>query len=346
MFNQCPTLADLDDPFPFLACYAYGYRCGELAPGGSKVRARTAENAIRLIGQTLENLGYDDPRFNVKTHRMDKRFSRLWKDWKHYDDPPRRVKPIPLPILIEAQRLAEVSGSVALLTTARLMWIAYFFLCRPGEYCATVDSNHFFRLRDVCLFLGGRVLDLMRASEGALLAADCAMLEFTDQKNCRRGEKTTQCHSGHPVASATRAIARQVLYLRAHSAAPDTPLCAYMHGGTWYMVTPPMVTNLLRQAAARVGAAYGVRPEDISARSLRASGAMAMLCAGIDSVKTRLMGRWNSDSMLDYLHIQSPTLVKDFARRMLEAGGYSLLPGTPTHNLVHNVQAADLYLDA
>ena len=107
-----------------------------------------------------------------------------------------------------------------------------------------------------------------------------------------------------------------------------------------------MVTNLLRQAAARVGAAYGVQPEDISARSLRASGAMAMLCAGIDSVKTRLMGRWNSDSMLDYLHIQSPTLVKDFARKMLAAGGYSLLPDTPMHNLVHNVQATNLYLDA
>ena len=107
-----------------------------------------------------------------------------------------------------------------------------------------------------------------------------------------------------------------------------------------------MVTNLLRQAAARVGADYGIRPADISARSLRASGAMAMLCAEIDPVKTRLMGRWNSDSMLDYLHIQSPTLVKDFASRMLAAGGYSLPPGSPAHDLVHNVQRKTLYLDA
>ena len=197
-FNQCPTLADLEDPFPFLACYAYGYRCGELAPGGSAVRARTAENAVRLIGQTLENLGHGDPRVNEKTRRMDKRFTRLWRDWKHYDDPPRRVKPIPLPILMEAQRLADQSGSVALRTAARLMWIAYFFLCRPGEYCAVVDSNHFFRLRDVCLYLADKALDLGRAPDASLMAASCAMLEFTDQKNSRRGEKTTQCHSGHP----------------------------------------------------------------------------------------------------------------------------------------------------
>ena len=107
-----------------------------------------------------------------------------------------------------------------------------------------------------------------------------------------------------------------------------------------------MVTNLFRQVAARVGAAYGIQPEDISAHSLRASGAMAMLCAGIDSVKTQLMGCWNSDLMLDYLHIQLPTLVKDFASRMLAAGGYSLLPSLPAQNLAHNVQRETLYLDA
>ena len=217
---------------------------------------------------------------------MDKRFTRLWKDWRHYDDPPKRVKPIPLPILREAQRLADASGSVALRTTARLMWTAYFFLCRPGEHCATVDNNHFFRLQDVSLFLGERLLDLLQATKARLLMATCAMMEFTDQKNSRRGEKITQCHSGHEVASAPRAIARQVIHLRNNGAAPDTPLCAYRHNARWYLVTPPMLTNLLRQAAARVGTPYGVAPEDISAWSLRASGAMAMLCAGIDPVKT------------------------------------------------------------
>ena len=94
-----------------------------------------------------------------------------------------------------------------------------------------------------------------------------------------------------------------------------------------------------------MGREYGIAPADISARSLRASGAMAMLCAGIDSVKTQLMGRWRSDAMLRYLHVQSPTLVKDFARRMLAAGSYSLLPGTQVHNLVNNVQDEGLYND-
>ena len=49
--------------------------------------------------------------------------------------------------------------------------------------------------------------------------------------------------------------------------------------------------------------------------------------------------------MLRYLHVQCPTLVRDFAPRMLEAGNFSMLPGTETHRLVHEDQDPDLYWD-
>ena len=49
--------------------------------------------------------------------------------------------------------------------------------------------------------------------------------------------------------------------------------------------------------------------------------------------------------MLEYLHVQSPTLVKTFARKMLAAGSFSLLPGTRVHDLVHREQADNLYLE-
>ena len=45
------------------------------------------------------------------------------------------------------------------------------------------------------------------------------------------------------------------------------------------------------------------------------------------------------------VHVQSPTLVHDFARRMLDGGNFSLLPGTRVHDLVHKVQAPALSLD-
>ena len=69
-----------------------------------------------------------------------------------------------------------------------------------------------------------------------------------------------------------------------------------------------------------------------------------MLCMGIDSTKTWLMGCWNSNPMMDYLHIQLPSLVKDFAPKILAAGSYSLLPGTRKHGLVHKVQGGSPWL--
>ena len=74
-----------------------------------------------------------------------------------------------------------------------------------------------------------------------------------------------------------------------------------------------------------MGPSVGISPSDISARSLRASGAMALLCAQVDSDTIRLLGRWRSDEMLRYLHVQAQPVMKNFARRMLEGGHYTML---------------------
>ena len=62
----------------------------------------------------------------------------------------------------------------------------------------------------------------------------------------RLGEKITQCTSGHPMASITKALADQVIHLRNNRAANNTLLCAYCHGKCWYLASPLMLTNLLR----------------------------------------------------------------------------------------------------
>ena len=100
---------------------------------------------------------------------------------------------------------------------------------------------------------------------------------------------------------------------------------------------------LLREAAQNVGYKYGIEPMDISARSMRASGAMALLCADVDPVKIRLLGRWKTDTMLQYLHIQAPTLVRGLASGMLAAGDFSFLPETRQYRLVNGEQTDGLY---
>ena len=95
---------------------------------------------------------------------------------------------------------------------------------------------------------------------------------------------------------------------------------------------------MLRTACMAVGHALGLQCSDISARSLRAGGAMVLLCAKVDDNIIRLLGLWHSDTMLHYLHLQAQPLMRDFARKMLYGGEYSLIPGptppVPTQQLL------------
>jgi hypothetical protein len=53
---------------------------------------------------------------------------------------------------------------------------------------------------------------------------------------------------------------------------------------------------------------------------------MALLCAHVDTDIIRLLGRWRSDEMLRYLHVQAQPIMRDFSRRMLVGGSFTLLP--------------------
>jgi hypothetical protein len=67
----------------------------------------------------------------------------------------------------------------------------------------------------------------------------------------------------------------------------------------------------------------GIKAADISARSLRAGGAMAMFFGKIDINNIRFMGRWHSDAVMRYLHVQAQPIVGRFAEVMYNNGAYT-----------------------
>jgi len=81
-------------------------------------------------------------------------------------------------------------------------------------------------------------------------------------------------------------------------------------------------------ATTIVGDSVGFTQKEISARSLRAGGAMALLCADVDPDIIRLLGQWKSDTMFRYLFVQARPLVNKFAHRMFHDSDFDLLPGT------------------
>jgi len=120
-----------------------------------------------------------------------------------------------------------------------------------------------------------------------------------------------------------------------------TNLCAYFQNGNWNEVKPTDITTLLLQATSELPQ-YNLLPSDVSARSLRASGAMALLCKQVDTDLIRLMGRWRSDEMLRYLHLQAQPVMHSFAEKMLQGGDYSLLPSAPDLSLLFPPIAASV----
>jgi hypothetical protein len=312
------------DGIPFLQVFAMRYRLGVIAPSGNAVRARTVEDALRAIAQEMAAVGSPDPRLNT-FGKIDFRLASLWRAWKHEDPPPHRVKPIPLKVLRRLTELALASGAAPLLAVVDMVIIAFFFLLRPGEYTGTSSNTTPFALRDTQLFIGRDRIAPALYDDPRFDLADFATLEFTTQKNGVRGEVIGLGCTGD-YFSPVKALQRRIRHLREHNATPDTPLASYFEAPKWFRITPSQITTALRSAVATFDPnTLGFNPTDVSARSLRAAGAMALLCAHVDTDIIRLVGRWRSDEMLRYLHVQAEPVMRDFSKRMLADGDFNLL---------------------
>jgi hypothetical protein len=321
-----PTLEGIEDPVPFIQIFAYKYRHGLINPSQKQVRSRTVEDAVRSVGQTFAAMGSPDPRL-TPAGKHDFRLRRQYNCYAKADPPPNRVKPIPLPILRHILQLANASTDSAAIAIADMIVIAFFFLLRPGEYTVTTDNSPF-RLQDIQLRIGDQRLSWHSATEHQLLCATFATLEFTTQKNAVRGEVIGQGRSGSHHFCPVKSIARRLLHLRRHGADPATPLASYFSEHRWCPIKPADISDILKLATTALGSAYGFTRADVSARSLRASGAMALLNGGVDTDIIRLIGRWRSDEMLRYLHVQAEPLMRGHSSLMLSGGDYTLHPNS------------------
>jgi hypothetical protein len=323
-----PGLADIDDPIPLLQIFAHRYRTGLLAPSGAQVRARTVEGALRAVGQAFSTLGQQDPRL-LPSGKLDIRLSRQLLAYKKEDPPPCRVKPIPFPVLAQAITLCHMARTPAANAIADMLLLGFFFLLRPGEYAYTHNPDADpFRLCNVHLLINSRRLDPITATEHELHRVNYVALEFTTQKNGVRGELVGLGRTGHPIHCPVIALTHRVTHLRTHRAPPITPLYSY-YDTRWQRVDTTTLTMHLRHTVTACGAQFGITAIDVSIRSLRSSGAMSLLCAKVDTDTIRLLGRWRSDEMMRYLHVQAFPLLAPLAAQMLHHGHFSLMPNHP-----------------
>jgi hypothetical protein len=116
-----------------------------------------------------------------------------------------------------------------------------------------------------------------------------------------------------------------VVHLREHNATSTTPIATYFESNLRCPIKPNDITLVLRQDVRLIGLEVVLVEADVSVRSLQAGGAMALLGAQVDDNSIRLLGRWQSDAMLRYLHVQARPVMRNFASQMLQHGMYDLI---------------------
>lgn len=334
-----PLLNDVEDPVSYLQVFGARFRDGRLASRGKPVRFRTVEDAWRKIGQTMAGLGSTDHRNMPGSTKLAYRLSQQLKGYARDDDPTTRVKPVPLSLVRRVWETATTNQEQAI---GDMCLIGFFFLCRPGEHVETTsDSNsHPFRIQDVKFLVESRWWPASQIPLASLDAARYATLCYSNQKNGVQGQGITLGATGHPTICPLKALLRRIRHLRAYDAPTDTPIHSYFEpalSSECRVVYSVHITCALRVAAAEKLSTLGIEPKDISARSLRPGGATAMLCAKIDRDITQLIGRWKSDEMLKYLHVQAASLMANYARQMFEHGDYSF-------NSTHDITDPDTFL--
>jgi hypothetical protein len=324
--NIDPYLQNWTDPLPILQVFGERYRDGRLVPLKKTVKSRTVEDALRAVDQAHARLGALDPRKDGHGG-IDFRIQRQLKAYTKDDAPPKRVKPIPILIIIYI--LAQAYGDQRNdpeLAIADMITIASFFLLRPGEFAGTTLDYTPFSLQDVGLYIGPLKLDLTRASDAELDSATSVSYTFTSQKNGVRDEKVVQGPSGNGLCCPFRASIRRFRYHHLHKSKPPTPISSFYRNGKRFAIKARDVTGVLRHAMTINFHRTGIPASDISALSLRAGGAMAMLVGSIDLTNIRMMGRWHSDAMMRYLHIQAQPIIGNYASIMFNNGAYTFQP--------------------
>ena len=188
--------------------------------------------------------------------------------------------------------------------------IAFYYLLRVGEYTCTAAKTKklttAFRVRDVTLWNNTIILDHSLPIETLLLRCTAATLRISNQKNGKRNQAIH--HEATPASTCpTRALIRRIKHITAHTSNQNAIISTYFesHTKTGRVMRATDINAALKATVLRLDMKkHGFEAAQISSHSLRAGGAMALHLNKVPTHTIRKMGRWSSDTFLDYIHEQ------------------------------------------
>jgi hypothetical protein len=111
------------------------------------------EGALRAVGKAFTSAGGLYPRLTPWGSTEFRLIRQLRRNSKA-DPAPNRVKPVPTDVIYHATNIAKQHGTVESHAVINMICLAFFFLCRPGEYTKPTGDNALSRLEDVTLYVG------------------------------------------------------------------------------------------------------------------------------------------------------------------------------------------------
>lgn len=321
-----PILTGVKDTVPYLQVFAHRVRSGKLSLSKRPVGAPTVSDALHSVAKAFTSVGARDPRFAPDAAVVDQRLKDLLAAYRHGDRPPERVRPVPVTILEHAYGLSSNANDPFHRAIVDLAIFGFFFLLRPSEYSDTgaVTVTERLTTGSIQLSRDQRQIPFSGPVEDFRTATHVTITLDT-QKNRARAETIAHTRSGHDHICPVQAAIRRLTHLRQHNAAATLPFCAVRRQNQWLLVPSTSITQIL-QVSARALPTAGILPQQITARSLRSGGAMALMCAGVPTDTIKLVGRWRSDAVFRYLHTQAAPLVGPLAPGMATHGRYALVP--------------------
>jgi hypothetical protein len=238
-----------------------------------------------------------------------KKIGQLIEGYRRNDPPPKFQLAVPLSVPAFMHLYAR-TGTVKQKAVGDMALIAFYYLLRVGEYTHTPSTNkkltQAFRIQDVTLWDNTTILDHSLPLEALLIRCTAATLRISNQKNGKRNQAIHH-EATHAETCPAKALIRRIKHITAHTSNPNTIISTYFESPTksGKVMRATEINSALKAAVLRLDMKkHGFEAAQISSHSLRAGGAMALHLNKVPTHTIRKMGRWSSDTFLDYIHEQ------------------------------------------
>jgi hypothetical protein len=351
-----PSLASLPGNGSELVCRSFlcFYREAEFNKDGGSSRKRgkpmvvgTLRDAASSLAAALRHHLGRSPFHIKRTTVLLPSIRKLLKAFANTDSPIQRQKAVTPKFLRRffATTGAGVRGlcDTAPAVCAELSIAAWFFAMRGCEFTQVAIPGKTLPIRACDVTFRDIQKRLVPHTSPSIFRAEYVTLVFRDQKNGRKLEARTMRRTGEFVLCPILRWASIVDRLRRHKFTSTTevfwfgPPTARRH-----TITIKYLADTMKTTCRVLGgqAEFGFGPDDIGAKSIRSGAAMALFLKGVGTPMIMILGRWVSESFMDYIRPQVLEWTSDLSLQMASVDHFTDLgvarqptPNTTTDNL-------------